>query len=170
MSEIGRRYRPRRWERYLFTPEGKEFYSPERNRFREAGRRALQKGWRHEMRVARAFYQRRAEWPPWLLNVRHGTEAEDRSGIDFVFETSDAGDLILQVKSSAFQAIEFVEREAGRQEKRWIKVLIVHIDHGKPEVYEKALEVIAGLRLRRIRTEGRILRSRTGSEEAEAAE
>ncbi len=168
MSETGRRYRPRRWERRRVTPEGREFFPP--RRAREAGRRAQHKGLRHEMRVYRAFLEHQAEWPSWLLNVRHGTEEEDlREGIDFVFETKDAGDLYLQVKSSAFQAIEFLEREAERTEKRWIKVLVVHINDRKSEVYEDAIGRLAWLRLERIRKQGRVV-SRTGSEESEAAE
>lgn len=168
MSEIGRRYRPRRWERFTLTEKGREFFPP--RRAREAERRSLKKGMRHEMRVYRAFLERRSEWPHWLLNVRHGTEEEDRrQGIDFVFETKDAGDLYLQVKSSAFQAIEFLEHEAERKERRWIKVLVVHIDERKSEVYEDAIGRLTWLRLDRIRTQGRVI-SRTGSEESEAAE
>ncbi len=70
-----------------------------------------------EMRLVRAFndeypYRNR---PPWILHVRHATLGEERLKIDVIFETSDVGDIHVQVKGSNFR-IKLFKDEQSRGE------------------------------------------------------
>lgn len=173
MSVNGRRHRPRK---------GRSQPSPKSSKYVLTGNpfaayeRRVNKGFRHELRLYRAFIERCHDWPSWLLGIRHGTEEEDRHGIDFVFETIDAGDLLLQVKSSAQKAIQFREGERQYRRNRWIEVHVVTLDDRKPDIYRDALKRLADLRLERIKQVGRSFRPRPlqdttpASEEADAAE
>ena len=173
MSVNGRRHRPRK---------GRAQPSPKSSKYVLTGNplaayeRRVNKGFRHELRLYRAFIEHCSEWPSWLMGIRHGTEDEDKHGIDFVFETTDAGDLLLQVKSSAQKAIQFRENEREYKRYRWIEVHVVTLEDRKPEIFRDALKRLSTLRLERIKLVGRSLRPRaprdaaTAPEEAVAAE
>ena len=176
MSVNGRRHRPRK-ERTQSPPKSSKYVLT--GNPLAAYQRRVSKGFRHELRLYRAFIEHVNEWPSWLRGIRHGTEDEDRRGIDFVFETADAGDLLLQVKSSAQKAIQFREGERQHQRNRWIEVHVVTLEDRKPEIFKDALKRLTDLRLERIKLVGRSLKpapappaqnATSAPDEADAAE
>lgn len=90
---------------------------------------------------ARAFdILRRMTLPEWVLSVRHGTDYEDRNGIDLVAET-DIGPFYIQIKSSGSGAKGFRPR---RQ-----KIAVIVVTPTMPESLIRARLIAAIEDLRR---------------------
>ena len=53
-----------------------------------------------------------ADRPPWIKNVRLATKDEDNRGKDVVVETTDVGNILIQVKSSTCAKQKFLRRQA----------------------------------------------------------
>lgn len=88
------------------------------------------KGNRNEERALAFATMFAAEWCTWIVSVRAGTLAEDHVGIDLVV-TTDAGVIVVQVKSAQKEARQFRKRwrERGRTE----PLVVVVFNRERPE-------------------------------------
>lgn len=84
------------------------------NRDAEWGKLAAERGREHEALVLRVLDK--GPLPTWATSFRSATTEEDARGVDVVVSTSDAGDLLLQVKSSQTGAAKFKRRYPHRDD------------------------------------------------------
>lgn len=86
------------------------------------------------------------DMPPWILYVRRPTSIQDKfEGIDAIVETSDVGQLYVQIKSSKKYAEKF---KSGRHFKKnkSIVVVIIRDDDTPAEIRKKARKPLSELR------------------------
>ena len=115
-----------------------------KRRRRDNAKADSERGLTNEWRVWKVLQRPSRPW--WITNVRMSTVAEDHRGIDVVVETSDYGDLYLQVKSSLRGAKEF--RSKSRSVRVDIEVVVVARTDDANTLYGKTLGALILLRER----------------------
>lgn len=61
----------------------------------------------------KAFSERPRDAPGWFLSVRRATKKEDRNGFDAFLQTTDVGEIPIQIKSSTQGVVRFFSRRHG---------------------------------------------------------
>lgn len=87
-----------------------------------------------------------AEMPKWFLRARRPTRKEDLyEGKDAIIETTDAGKLFLQIKSSETGAAHFKQ---GRhfQRNKFIGIIVIQARDTPEDILVKARSVLSKLR------------------------
>lgn len=98
-----------------------------------------------------------AEMPKWFLRVRRPTSKEDRyEGKDAIIETTDAGKLFLQIKSSEAGAAHFRKGRHFRSNKP-IGIIVIHEGDTSEDILVKTRNILSQLRQD-------ILKNRNGTE------
>jgi len=69
---------------------------------------AKNRGHRKENRVVEEFNRKDMSNPSWLKRVSKASPEMDKRGIDIIIETTDAGDIFLQIKSSKTGRDKFI--------------------------------------------------------------
>ncbi len=90
----------------------------------------------HELLAAVCFDQCWDRIFPWVKRIRLGTEEEDHQGKDVVVETSDVGDIPVQVKSSR----KFLKKHFKKYPD--IPVLVIYRGHTEEEVRKMLAKII----------------------------
>ena len=103
----------------------------------------LRIGRSHELLAAVCFDQCWSRVFPWVARIRLGTEDEDHQGKDVVVETTDVGDIPIQVKSSR----KFLKKHFRRYPD--IPVLVIHRSHSEEDVRKMLARIIKGERAKR---------------------
>ena len=108
----------------------------------------LERGRRNEQRFLDAMKATHSpvKMPKWFIRGYHASKKEDRfEGKDAVIETTDAGKLFIQIKSSQAGAQRFKEKKKGKRYS-FIGVIVIRDDDTIESIRLKTRKILSKLR------------------------
>ncbi len=107
----------------------------------------------NEKRLVRAFNEEYPyeDRPNWLRSVRLATQDEDVRKIDVVFETSDVGDIHLQVKSSHTGVRLFQGEQLNGHANKNILTVIMKPFFDAKVIFARVMPLVSGEHKRRLK-------------------